>query len=133
MSKCAYVIYVCLYHYHSFPHFHFIHKPLIKARSDNVTSDASPLFGACQPPWGDSKSSKPNMRTAGCACEMPSDQFLTVCLPVFPDVFQVFIDKNTPPPVAYVTLDTWKFRTEDHPQHPGTLSSLLGGCGHPCP
>ena len=104
-------------------------QPLIKARPDNVTSAASPLFGASQPPWGDSKSSKPNMRTAGCASEMPSDQFLTVCFPVIPDVFQVFIDKNTPPPVAYVTLDTWKFRTEDHPQHPGTLSSLLGGCG----
>ena len=100
---------ICVYHYHSFPHFHFIHKPLIKAqaRPDNVTSAASPLFGASKPPWGDSKSSKPNMRTAGCASEMPSDQFLTVCLPIIPDVFQVFIDKNTPPPVAYVTLDTW--------------------------
>ena len=102
---------ICIYHYHSFPHFHFVHKPLVKARSDNVTSAASPLFGASLTP--------------GCASEVPSDQFLTVCLPVFPDGFQVFIDKNTPPAVAYVTLDARKFR-EDHPQHPGTLSSLLG-------
>lgn len=134
MSKCAYVIYVyiiiIIIHFRistSSTNLSSRHAPT------TLTSAASPLFGASQPPWGDSKSSKPNMRTARCAAEMPSDQFLTVCLPVIPDVFQVFIHKNTPPPVAYVTLDTWKFRTEDHPQHPGTLSSLLGGCGHPCP
>ena len=81
-----------------------------------LTSAASPLFGASQPPWGDSKSSKPNMRFAGCASQMLSDQFLTGLFASFPGCFPSFHWQEHPPThslrnIGHLEIPNWRSST----------------------
>ena len=117
MSKCAYVIYVyiiiIIIHFRistSSTNLSSRHAPT------TLTSAASPLFGASQPPWGDSKSSKPNMRFAGCASQMLSDQFLTGLFASFAGCFPSFHWQEHPPTrslrnIGHLEIPNWRSST----------------------